>query len=52
MMMMIACLTDDHSRVKLSIIDGDPNSDYINACYISVSIQSRVSQSLSVPASH
>ncbi|XP_025111320.1 receptor-type tyrosine-protein phosphatase epsilon-like [Pomacea canaliculata] len=25
----------DHSRVKLSIIDGDPNSDYINACYIS-----------------
>ncbi|KAK6179861.1 hypothetical protein SNE40_012119 [Patella caerulea] len=24
----------DHSRVKLDIMNGDPNSDYINACYI------------------
>ncbi|XP_076441097.1 receptor-type tyrosine-protein phosphatase F-like [Babylonia areolata] len=24
----------DHSRVKMNIIDGDPNSDYINASYV------------------
>lgn len=24
----------DHSRVELSIIDNDPNSDYINANYV------------------
>ncbi|XP_055956521.1 multiple epidermal growth factor-like domains protein 10 [Patella vulgata] len=27
----------DHSRVKLDIENDDPNSDYINACYITVS---------------
>lgn len=29
-------LAYDHSRVKLSTIDDDPCSDYINACYIPV----------------
>ena len=29
-------LSYDHSRVKLSMIDDDPCSDYINACYIPV----------------
>ena len=30
-------LTDDHSRVVLEKIEGDPTSDYINASYIPVS---------------
>lgn len=30
-------LTDDHSRVILKKIEGDPKSDYINASYIPVS---------------
>ena len=29
--------SDEHSRVSLDIDDGDPNSDYINANYLSVS---------------
>lgn len=29
---------DDHSRVRLLVLDGDPHSDYINANYIDVSI--------------
>ena len=28
----------DHSRVLLSEIDGEPNSDYINASYLNVSV--------------
>ena len=28
---------DDHSRVKLSLLQEDPSSDYINACFIDVS---------------
>lgn len=28
---------DDHSRVRLLVLDGDPHSDYINANYIDVS---------------
>lgn len=27
---------DDHSRVRLLVLDGDPHSDYINANYIDV----------------
>jgi len=30
-------LAYDHSRVKLSFVDDDPGSDYINGCYIPVS---------------
>uniref|UniRef100_A0AAQ4R1L9 protein-tyrosine-phosphatase n=1 Tax=Gasterosteus aculeatus aculeatus TaxID=481459 RepID=A0AAQ4R1L9_GASAC len=29
--------TDDHTRVRLQLLDGDPHSDYINANYIDVS---------------
>lgn len=29
-------LSDDHSRVRLQLLDGDPHSDYINANYIDV----------------
>ena len=28
----------DHSRVLLSQIDGEPNSDYVNASYLNVSV--------------
>uniref|UniRef100_A0A7N9AQ06 protein-tyrosine-phosphatase n=1 Tax=Mastacembelus armatus TaxID=205130 RepID=A0A7N9AQ06_9TELE len=28
--------TDDHTRVRLQLLDGDPHSDYINANYIDV----------------
>ena len=31
------CFADDHSRVKLQLLHGDPHSDYINACFINVS---------------
>ena len=31
-------LSDDHSRVRLQLLDGDPHSDYINANYIDVSL--------------
>ena len=34
----IVILSDDHSRVCLKTIDGDPNSDYINACTVNVSM--------------
>lgn len=30
-------LAYDHSRAKLSFVDDEPGSDYINACYIPVS---------------
>ena len=29
--------TDDHSRVILDKVEGDPDSDYINANYVNVS---------------
>ena len=31
-------LAYDHSRVKMSYVDDDPGSDYINASYIPVSL--------------
>ncbi|XP_018597844.1 receptor-type tyrosine-protein phosphatase T isoform X3 [Scleropages formosus] len=31
---IIAYSTDDHTRVRLQLLDGDPHSDYINANYI------------------
>lgn len=31
--------TDDFSRVKLEVIDNDPNSDYINASFIKVQLE-------------
>ena len=31
-----ALSADDHSRVRLLVLDGDPHSDYINANYIDV----------------
>uniref|UniRef100_A0A1A8JXN1 protein-tyrosine-phosphatase n=1 Tax=Nothobranchius kuhntae TaxID=321403 RepID=A0A1A8JXN1_NOTKU len=34
---IIAYPTDDHTRVRLQLLDGDPHSDYINANYIDVS---------------
>jgi len=37
-MQRIIFSTDDHSRVLLEKIEGDPKSDYINASYIPVSI--------------
>lgn len=30
------CKLDDHSRTKLSFVDDEPGSDYINANYIPV----------------
>ena len=35
--LVLVLLTDDHSRVVLEKIKGDPKSDYINASYIPVS---------------
>lgn len=32
-------LSDDHSRVRLQLLDGDPHSDYINANYIDVRLR-------------
>lgn len=34
---MVFSLTDDHSRVVLAQLDGNPSSDYVNASYIDVS---------------
>lgn len=28
------CISDDHSRLILDKVEGDPDSDYINANYI------------------
>ena len=36
--LIINALPDDPSRVKLNLIPGDPNSDYINANYLNVSL--------------
>lgn len=34
------CLSvDDHSRVRLQNLDGEQNSDYINANYVDVSTE-------------
>lgn len=33
-----ALSADDHSRVRLLVLDGDPHSDYINANYIDVRV--------------
>uniref|UniRef100_A0AAQ6AJL1 protein-tyrosine-phosphatase n=1 Tax=Amphiprion ocellaris TaxID=80972 RepID=A0AAQ6AJL1_AMPOC len=35
--------TDDHTRVRLQLLDGDPHSDYINANYIDVSSHTHLS---------
>lgn len=35
---MLSDPTDDHTRVRLQLLDGDPHSDYINANYIDVSV--------------
>ena len=35
--LMFCFYLDDHSRVVLELIDGKPNSDYINASHIDVS---------------
>ena len=34
--MIIYNSIDDHSRVVLSLLEDDPNSDYINASYVMV----------------
>lgn len=34
---MVFSPTDDHSRVVLTQLDGNPCSDYVNASYIDVS---------------
>ena len=31
-----SCISDDHSRVVLSLQDNTPGSDYINASYLDV----------------
>lgn len=35
--MAVWFLADDHSRVRLSHLDGEPHSDYINANFVPVS---------------
>lgn len=42
-------LSDDHSRVRLQLLDGDPHSDYINANYIDVRLMD-ISEVTNTPA--
>lgn len=37
-MFLLFSLSDDHSRVHLSSLEGVPDSDFINASFINVSI--------------
>ena len=39
--MILLILLDDHSRVILEPLEDNPDSDYINACYIKASILNR-----------
>lgn len=34
---LFVCVSDDHSRVHLSSLEGVPDSDFINASFINVS---------------
>ena len=47
-MQRIIFSTDDHSRVLLEKIEGDPKSDYINASYIPVSFIPLIFRSMHV----
>lgn len=40
LMFLLFSLSDDHSRVHLSSLEGVPDSDFINASFINVSISS------------
>jgi len=51
-MQRIIFSTDDHSRVLLEKIEGDPKSDYINASYIPVSFIPLIFRSVPVACHH
>lgn len=40
LMFLLFSLSDDHSRVHLSSLEGVPDSDFINASFINVSMSS------------
>lgn len=46
--MSIFPVSDDHSRVVLSHLDGHLCSDYINASYIDVSIDKKISNKVNI----